>query len=167
MILKLLLVLQPLWAKQRLWTFFCKFWSQNITTLCNMPRPLKHQFSTSNFTSALLNCFDLKTLCSKTKQLRSVLIKLLVQNKCLNGRGFSSIMFHLSHSDLKCLITFGNWFWDLIVGNRSIVLKCYQQRPVFVLKNHPRPQRPQSPMKANEGRQSPKLLFFCYYHYSM
>ena len=61
------------------------------------------------------------------------------------------------HSDLKCLITFGNWFWDLIVGNRSKVLNFYQQRPVFALKNYPRPQRPKRPMKANKGQQSPKL----------
>ena len=61
------------------------------------------------------------------------------------------------HSDLECLITFGNWFWDLIVGNRSKVLNFYQQRPVFALKNYPRPQRPKRPMKANKGQQSPKL----------
>ena len=36
-----------------------------------------------------------------------------------------------SHSDLKCQITFGNWFWDPIVGNGSIVLNFYQKRPVF------------------------------------
>ena len=52
------------------------------------------------------------------------------------------------HSDLKCPITFGNWFWHLIVGNRSIVLKSYQQRPVFASKNHPRPQRPKRPAKS-------------------
>ena len=57
-----------------------------------------------------------------------------------------------AHSDLKRLITFGNWFWHLIVGNRSIVLNFYQQRPVFALKNCPRPQRPK---KANEGQQRP------------
>ena len=34
-------------------------------------------------------------------------------------------------SDLKCTMTFGNWFWHFIVGNRSIVLNFYQQRPVF------------------------------------
>ena len=61
------------------------------------------------------------------------------------------------HSDLKWPITFGNWFWHLIVGNRSIVLNFYQQRPVFALKNHPRPQRPKRPMKANKGQHSPKL----------
>ena len=56
------------------------------------------------------------------------------------------------HSDLKCPITFGNWFWHLTVGNRPIVLNFYQQRPVFALKNCPRPQRPK---KANEGQQRP------------
>ena len=61
------------------------------------------------------------------------------------------------HTDLKCLVTFGNWFWDLIVGNSLIVLNFYQQRPVFALKNYPRPQRPKRPMKANKGQQSPKL----------
>jgi hypothetical protein len=53
------------------------------------PRPFKHSFSTSNFTSTLLNCFVLEHRVFKTKQLRSVLVKLLVLNKCLNGRGFS------------------------------------------------------------------------------
>ena len=61
------------------------------------------------------------------------------------------------HSDSDCWISFGNWFWHLIVGNRSIVLNFYQQRPVFALKNHPRPQRPKRPMKANKGQHSPKL----------
>ena len=64
------------------------------------------------------------------------------------------------HSDLECLGTFGNWFWDLIVGNKSIVLNFYQQRPVFALKNYPRPQRPKRPMKANKGQQCPKLQIF-------
>ena len=62
-----------------------------------------------------------------------------------------------SHSDLECLGTFGNWFWDLIVGNRSIMLNFYQQWPFFASKNYPRPQRPKRPMKANKGQQSPKL----------
>ena len=54
-----------------------------------MPLPFKHSFNTSNITSTLLNCFVLKTLCSKTKQMRSVLVKLLVLNQCLNGQGLS------------------------------------------------------------------------------
>ena len=37
------------------------------------------------------------------------------------------------------------------------MLNFYQQRPVFALKNYPRPQRPKRPMKANKGQQSPKL----------
>jgi hypothetical protein len=41
-----------------------------------------------------------------------------------------------------------------MVGNGSNVLNFYQQRPVFALKKYPRPQRP---MKANKGQQSPKL----------
>ena len=61
------------------------------------------------------------------------------------------------HSDLECLGTFGNWFWDRIVGNRSIVLNFLQQSPVFVLKNYPRPQRPKRPVKAKKGHQRPKL----------
>ena len=64
------------------------------------------------------------------------------------------------HSVSKCPISFGNWFWHLIVGNRSIVLNFYQQRPVFALKNHPRPQRPKRPMKANKGQHSPKLQIY-------
>ena len=69
-------------------------------------------------------------------------------------------MYIVKHSDLKCPITFGNWFWHLTVGNRPIVLNFYQQRPVFALKNHPRPQRPKKPMKANKGQQSPKLQVY-------
>ena len=64
------------------------------------------------------------------------------------------------HNDSKCQISFGDWFWHLIVGNRSIVLNFHQQRPVFALKNHPRPQRPKRPkrpMKAKKGHQRPKL----------
>ena len=37
------------------------------------------------------------------------------------------------------------------------MLNFYQQRPVFALKNNPRPQRPKRSMKANKGQQSPKL----------
>ena len=78
---------------------------------------------------------------------------------------FSKIMSNQSsscdtpclHSVSKCPISFGNCFWHLIVGNRSIVLNFYQQRPVFALKNHPRPQRPKRPMKANKDQNSPKL----------
>ena len=62
----------------------------------------------------------------------------------------------LTHSELKCPISFENCFWHLIVANRSIVLNFYQKRPVFALKTHPRPQRPKRPMKANKGQQSPK-----------
>ena len=64
------------------------------------------------------------------------------------------------HSVSKFQISFGNWFWHLIVESRSIVLEFYQQRPVFALKNHPRPQRPKRPMKANKGQHSPKLQIY-------
>ena len=37
------------------------------------------------------------------------------------------------------------------------MLNFYQQRPVFALKNRPRPQRPKRPMKAKKGHQRPKL----------
>ena len=37
------------------------------------------------------------------------------------------------------------------------MLNFHQQRPVFALKNHPRPQRPKRPMKAKKGHQRPKL----------
>ena len=62
-----------------------------------------------------------------------------------------------NHTDSKCRISFGDWFWHLIVENRSIVLNFHQQRPVSALKNHPRPQRPKRPMKAKKGHQRPKL----------
>ena len=48
---------------------------------------LKHLLSTSNFTSTLINHFVLEHSDFKTKQLRSVLVKLLVLNQCLNGLG--------------------------------------------------------------------------------
>ena len=51
------------------------------------PQPFKHLFSTTNFTSILLNCFVLEHSVFKTKQLRSVLVKLLVLKKCLKGQG--------------------------------------------------------------------------------
>ena len=41
------------------------------------------------------------------------------------------------------------------------MLEFYQQRPVFALKNHPRPQRPKRPMKAKKvikGQNFQKLL---------
>ena len=44
------------------------------------PMQFKHLFSYSNFMSTLLNCFVLEHSDFKTKQLRSVLIKLLVLN---------------------------------------------------------------------------------------
>ena len=37
-----------------------------------------------------------------------------------------------THSE--CRISFRNWFWHLIVANRSIMLNFYQKRPVFALK---------------------------------
>ena len=52
------------------------------------PHPSKNFFIARNATSKLFNCLVLKTLCSKTKQMTSVLVKLLVLNQCLNGRGF-------------------------------------------------------------------------------
>ena len=61
-------------------------------------------------------------------------------------------LLQTNHSDLKRSITFGNWFWHLTVENRPIVLNFYQQKPVFSLKNCPRPKRPK---KTNEGQQRP------------
>ena len=75
----------------------CYTFASQMQSAWHKPRPFKHLFSTSNITSTLLNCFVLKTLCSKTKQLRSALIKLLVLNQCLNGRGFTlSFLFDLT-----------------------------------------------------------------------
>ena len=34
---------------------------------------------------------------------------------------------HRLHSDLKCPTTFGNWIWDVIVGNWSIMLNFYHK----------------------------------------
>ena len=65
--------------------------------------------------------------------------------------------FCTNHSDSHCWISFVNWFWHLIVGNRSIGLNFYQQRPVFALKFFQRPQRSKRPMKARKGHQRPEL----------
>ena len=45
-----------------------------------------YNIDTLSFT--ILNCFVLKSLCSKTKELRSVQVKLLGLNKCFNALGF-------------------------------------------------------------------------------
>ena len=64
-------------------------WVSALTKTCGICYTLR---LVTLLLSTLLNCFVLKTLCSKTKQLRSVLVKLLVLNGCLNGRGFYSCM---------------------------------------------------------------------------
>ena len=68
---------------------------------------------------------------------------------CLFNQGFpiGSSVLPTQHSELKCLISFGNWFWHLIVTNRSM-LNFYQKRPQ-------RPIRPKRPMKASKGQQRP------------
>ena len=38
------------------------------------------------------------------------------------------------------------------------MLNFHQQRPVFALKNHPRPQRPKRPKKAKKGHQRPRIF---------
>ena len=45
--------------------------------------PTQYLFSTSNFTSTLLNCFSIEHSDFKTKQLRSVLVKLLVHTELI------------------------------------------------------------------------------------
>ena len=51
-------------------------WRNTIEADRVKPRPFKHLFSTSNFTSTLLNCFVLEYSAFKTKQLRCTLVKL-------------------------------------------------------------------------------------------
>ena len=63
--------------------------NSKICRICISQRDTIKRKPVSNFTRTLLNCFVLKTLCSKTKSI--VLVKLLVQNKCLNGRGIISV----------------------------------------------------------------------------
>ena len=70
-------------------------------------------------------------------------------------------------SELKCLITFGYWFWHLIAENRSIVLNFYQQRPVFALKNCQRHKGQKGQWRPTKASKVQNLKFLCYYHYSM
>ena len=71
---------------------------------------------------------------------------------------FLKLFFRLlAHTDSKCPIWFVISFWHLNVGNRSIVLNFYLQRPFLAWKIHPRPQRPKRPMKAKKGHQRPDL----------
>ena len=65
--------------------------------------------------------------------------KLELQSCYITYVAFRHKLCTASHSDSKCLISFAICFWHLNVGNRSIVLNFYQQRPVFALKIHPRP----------------------------
>ena len=48
-----------------------------------------NELSNSDFNSKLLNCFVFKTLCSKTKQLRSLFVKLLIDNIFADRSGLS------------------------------------------------------------------------------
>ena len=50
---------------------------------------------------------------------------------CQENSGVHHWGFRQVYSDLECLGTFGNWFWDLIIGNRSNLLNFYQKRPIF------------------------------------
>ena len=59
------------------------------------------------------------------------------------------IILSMYHSDLECLGTFGNWFWDLIVGNRSIMLRFLSAMAIFCFKKLSKAK------KANEGQQRP------------
>ena len=105
------------------------------------PWPFRHFLSTSNFTSTLLNCFVLKTLCSKTKQLRSILVKLVVLNKCLNGWGFrfkSSLV-----ENIQC--------HGLFIQFKIQALMSYHQN-----KDKPKPQGPLFTINSVELRIYPK-----------
>ena len=84
--------------------------------------------------------------------------------------GFNSILkWHcfapsFIHTDLKCMITFGNWFWDLNVAKRWIVLNSCQQRPFFALKIIQGHKGQWRPTKASIAQ---NFKIICFYHYSM
>ena len=52
--------------------------------------------SITNFSSKLLNCFLLKILFSKTKQSRSLLLKLVIVNMFIHGPGLALIRIYTS-----------------------------------------------------------------------
>ena len=56
----------------------------------------------SSFTSQLMNCFALKTLCSKTKQLISLLVKLLIDNMFVERSGLS--LCQASRGEEACML---------------------------------------------------------------
>ena len=117
-----------------------------------------------NFDFLLQNIFSFTkfdTIKHKCQLIRAPDWGSLQIRTCLSGKGVepgqAPIPPSHPHSDLKCQITFGNGFWVLNGGSRSIVLNFYQKKLVFALKNYPRPQRPKRPMKAKKGQQSLKL----------
>ena len=69
-------VIYPKYYKQ--YVYLCSDTQNEF--VCLKPNPLKHLFITTNFTTTLLNCFVLEHSDFKTKQLRIVLVKLLVLN---------------------------------------------------------------------------------------
>ena len=60
--------------------------------VCTKNHLLKPDLSTnilpfSEFTSEIINCFVLKRICSKTKQSRCLLVKLVMDNMIVDGSG--------------------------------------------------------------------------------
>ena len=83
----------------------------NMNALLLKPRPFMHLFSTSNFTSTLLNSFVLEHSVFKTKQLRSVVVKLLVLNWCLDDQGFRLMIKDLIDFDHQ-LMNWMSWWMN-------------------------------------------------------
>ena len=66
--------------------------------VCTKNHLLKPDLSTnilpfSKFTSEILNCFVLKRICSKTKQSRCLLVKLVMDNMIVDGSGLKMFAY--------------------------------------------------------------------------
>ena len=88
------------------------------------------------FFCSICSCTKIGASHTKTVEITSEKIESTVRNSItLNACNYHENQENTKlHSELKFPITFGYWFWHLIVRNRSIALNFYQQRPVFAWK---------------------------------
>ena len=93
------------------------------------PGPYTKILSIVNFTSKLLNCFVLKTLCSKATQLRCLLVKLVIDNIFVDGPGFKELyspwLFWLLVNYYYVYIFFlvsKHWYTKMLVTHLGLLL---------------------------------------------